>query len=258
MSQMSGMAPEGGAASEKPANTGRAVLLLSIAIILMVALLHELDNGSQRTALASKPSGDQATQPAVTNPTPTTSPLRSPPDVKVLVANGVGVAGAASKVASRLQPIGYQLAKPGNTMNKETVSSVQYAAGYQAEALALATSLGLPSSAVQALPTPAPVQDMQASSIVVVVGNDLAATGTANGATAQSPTANNTNPLTSGPLTSTPNAGTGTGTQSGTGAQSGTGLQSGTGTQSGTGAQSGTGLQSGTGTNSGATGTATN
>lgn len=216
MSQMSGMAPEGGAASDKPANTGRAVLLLSIAIILMVALLHELDNGSARTTLASTPSGKEATQPAVVPTTPTTVALRTPAEVKVLVANGVGVAGVASKVAARLQPIGYQLAKPGNTTNKETVSSVQYAAGYQAEALALATSLGLPSSAVQALPTPSPVQDMQASSIVVVVGNDLAATGTANGATtqsgnAQSPTANNTNPLTNGPLTTsntTPEAST--------------------------------------------------
>jgi hypothetical protein len=201
MSQMSGMAPDGGVASAKPSNTGKAVLLLAIAVVLGVALLHELDNGSARTALASKPSDNEATQPAVNPTTSTTVALRTPADVKVLVANGVGVAGAASKVASRLQPIGYQLAKPGNTANKETVSSVQYAAGYQAEALALATSLGLPSSAVQPLATPAPVQDMQASSVVVIVGNDLAATGTANGATTQSPTANNTNPLTNGPLT---------------------------------------------------------
>jgi hypothetical protein len=207
MSQMSGTAHDGGAASAspsygtaaKPSNTGRAVLLLAIAVILGVALLHELDNGSTNTALASKPADKQATQPAVTPSSTTTLPLRTPADVKVLVANGVGVAGAASKVANRLQPIGYQLAKPGNTTNKETVSSVQYAAGYQGEALALATSLGLPSSAVQALPTPSPVQDMQSSSVLVIVGNDLAATGTANGATTQS--GNATNPLTNGPLT---------------------------------------------------------
>jgi hypothetical protein len=211
MSQMSGMAPDGGGASSssygtgaKPSNTGRAVLLLAIAVILGVALLHELDNGSTTTALASKPAAKASSQPAVTPSSTTTVPLRSPAEIKVLVANGVGVAGAATKVAQRLQPIGYQLAKPGNTINKETVSSVQYAAGYQAEALVLATSLGLPSSVVQALPTPAPVQDMQTSSIVVIIGNDLAATGTANGATTNGATTqsgNATNPLTNGPLT---------------------------------------------------------
>lgn len=199
MSQMSGVAPEGGIASAKPSNTGRAVLLLAVAVVLGVALLHELDNGSTQTALTSKPAAKTATQSAATPTSVTTLPLRSPAAVKVLVANGIGVAGAASKVASRLQPIGYQLAKPGNTANKETVSSVQYAAGYQGEALALATSLGLPSSAVQALPTPSPVADMQASSVLVIVGNDLAATGTANGSTTQS--GNATNPLTNGPLT---------------------------------------------------------
>lgn len=205
MSEMTGMTAGGGVASAKPSNTGRAVLLLAIAVILGVALLHELDNGGGTASLATEVKEKAATQPAVQN-TSTTLAVRSPADVKVLVANGVGVAGAASKVASRLQPIGYQLAKPGNTVNKETVSSVQYAAGYQAEALALATSLGLPSSAVQALPTPAPVTDMQGSTVLVIIGNDLAATGTANGATTQSgnagsPTGEVTNPLTSGPLT---------------------------------------------------------
>lgn len=212
MSEMTGMTAGGGVAS-KPSNTGRAILLLAIAVVLGVALLHELDNGNGETALSSKPAA-QATETTLAPPTPTTLALRSPAEVKVLVANGVGVAGAASKVAGRLQPIGYQLAKPGNTTNKETVSAVHFAAGYQAEAMALATSLGLPSSAVTPLPNPAPVSDMQGSSVLVVIGNDLATTGVASGATTQSgnattPTdANNpVNPLTNGPLSSTTIAG---------------------------------------------------
>jgi hypothetical protein len=210
MSQMSGMTPESGATSAKPSNTGRAVLLLAIAVVLGVALLHELDNSPTTATLANKKTEEKAaTQPVVTSSS-TTVPPRSPAEVKVLVANGVGVAGAASKVAQRLQPIGYNLVKPGNTINKETVSSVQYAAGYQGEALQLATSLGLPSSAVQALPTPAPVADMAASSVLVIVGNDLATTGTANGTTTQS--GNATNPLTNGPLTTNTSTLSGAGT----------------------------------------------
>src|SRR4051812_39528096 len=104
MSQMNGMAPDGGGASAsssygtgaKPSNTGRAVLLLAIAVILGVALLHELDNGSSTTALASKPAAKQSAQAAVTPSSTTTVPLRTPADIKVLVANGVGVAGAAT------------------------------------------------------------------------------------------------------------------------------------------------------------------
>ena len=170
------LAPEG-----KVSNTGRAVLLLALFVVLFIALLHELDNSpslSTTKAHTSKPA-----QQAVAPVTTTTQPARSPDQVKVLVANGVGVSGAASKVAGRLQPIGYILAKPGDTTNKQVTSAVEFAPGYQAEAQALASSLGMAASAVQPIPNPIPVPDMQGANVVVVVGNDLASAAGATSTT---------------------------------------------------------------------------
>jgi hypothetical protein len=134
-------------------------------------------------------------------------PARPASEVKVLVANGVGVSGAASKVAGSLQPIGYELMKPGNTVNREELSQIQFAPGYATEAQAIAVTLGLPPASVQPLPAQAPVTNLQGSNVLVIVGNDLAnasqalsaAPVTANGGTPA--TTIPANPL-AGPLSS--------------------------------------------------------
>jgi len=183
MSQSSTLGGEryGGGDGAKAASAGRAVLVLALAAIVGFVVLQQLDDvpaASNRAAVIT-PSASQGVQPApgpalTASPPVTSSTARSPADVKVLVANGIGATGVASKVAGRLQPIGYQLLKPGNTVNRETNSLVQYSAGYAAEAAAVANSLGLPASGVQPLPVPNPVADMQGAHLVVVVGNDLA------------------------------------------------------------------------------------
>jgi hypothetical protein len=201
MSQMSssiGDSGSGAGASLKNAGTGRAVLVLAIAVVLGITLLHELDNapaGASNLASATTKAKAHNTTPAANAvPSTTTLPARSPAEVKVLVANGVGVNGAASKVAGRLQPIGYQLVKPGNTINKSTTSSVQYTPGYQAEAQALATSLNIPSASVQPIATPSPVTDLQGANVIVVVGDELANGGTsANGTTNTTTAGSNSN-----------------------------------------------------------------
>jgi hypothetical protein len=186
MSQMSGYAD--GAPEPKVSNTSRAVLLLAGFVVLFIILLHELDNSPSLAASTTKTV--QPAKPVAVAPTTTTLMARTPADVKVLVANGVGVDGAASKVAARLQPIGYQLAKPGNTTTKQTNSVVEYVPGYQADAQAVATSLGLSASAVQPIPNPAPVTDIEMSNVIVIVGSDLA--------NASSPTSSSTTSTTTG------------------------------------------------------------
>ncbi len=213
MSQMSGTATggPGGQMARTPSSTGRAVLLLAVAVIMGVWLLHALDDTVDTTTAATttKTNTPQEQSAAVVPTTipPATMPARSPSEVKVLVSNGTGVNGVASKVAGRLQPIGYQLLKPNNTVNKEAVSSVAYIAGYEAEAQGVATSLGIATSSVRAIPNPSPVADLQGAQVLVIVGNELATsvegqsvTTVASGTTGSGSTNTTVNPL-NGPLT---------------------------------------------------------
>lgn len=162
--------PEGSTQAAKAANTGRAVLLLALFVALGVLLLNAIDEPSAETAVIARPV-PETTVPVVI--APTTVPSRLPSDVKVLVANGVGVDGAASRMASRLQPMGYLLVTPGNTTTPSPESAVAYTEGFRPEAEALATSLSLPASAVRPL-DPALVPALDGANVVVVVGNDLA------------------------------------------------------------------------------------
>lgn len=104
--------------------------------------------------------------------TPTTVALRPPSEVKVLVANGSGTAGAAGAQTDALQALGYVTGTPANAP-RVPATVVYYTVGYEAEAQVLAESLGLGPNAVMPLPTPAPVNDMEMSNILVVVGPDL-------------------------------------------------------------------------------------
>jgi len=178
MSQSSILNEARSGADGKAASAGRGVLVLALATAIGIFFLQQLDDAPEITRASAGSANNQvATQAPPVNPVVSTAPIvqtRSPADVKVLVANGIGVSGVASKVAGRLQPIGYQLLKPGNTVKSETNSLVQYSAGYAAEAAAVANSLGLPASGVQALPVPNPVADLQGANIVVIVGNELA------------------------------------------------------------------------------------
>src|SRR4051794_4818172 len=114
MSQSSTVAGDG-QSSQTPtkAPTGRAVFLLAIFVILGIALLHELDSPSSaattnKTSAAASTSNSTSNQASTQNNaatqqnTSTTLAVRAPSDIKLLVANGVGVQGVAAKVASRL------------------------------------------------------------------------------------------------------------------------------------------------------------
>lgn len=240
MSQVSDLAGNGsgsrGAGSSTNGTTGRAVLLLTVLVVLGVLLLQQLEKNPSNAA--TKHASSEKAAAVTPTSTPTTLAVRLPAEVKVLVANASTTSGVAAKVTSRLQPVGYNLLRPGNTANRATTSSVAYQPGYQNEAQSVATSLSIPTSAVVAMPTPAPVTDLQGANVLVIVGMDLAAT-TSNQST-----------------TSTVVGATGGSSQAGTG-QTGSG-QTGAGTtatQSGAGQSSATqnGAATGTGSSSGAT-----
>lgn len=225
MSQVSGVAG-GRVGANRFSSSGKAALLLALAVVVGVVALQQIDDSASVLPGKAASSESAAQAPAPEPVTPAAPIARTPAEVKVLVANGIGVDGAAAKVAGTLQPIGYQLLKPGNTTQTQQTSGVQYAPGYEAEAQALATSIGLPSSAVVPMANPAPVAELQNANLIVIVGNELA--NKAQTSTAQQPNAQGTSAQTS------------TG-QQGTSAQQGAQNQGGSGQSGSAGANSNAG-----------------
>lgn len=158
--------------------TLRGAVLLVIAVLVGVFLLREAPSEGTSVA-AAKSSSTTAPRTTTTVATaaapPTTAALRSPTQVSVLVLNGTHVSGAASRVNRQLIGAGYNSVGTGNaTTSDNATTTVDYIAGYQAEAVALAASLSLPPTAAQPMPTPPPVSDTKGANLVVVVGTDLA------------------------------------------------------------------------------------
>jgi hypothetical protein len=156
----------------------KGAILVVVALLIGFALLRDDDTSSAELAIGA--ADDPAVvveDPADTDSTTTTTAAPRPPaEVKVLVANGSDVTGAAGAQTDALEALGYVTADPTNAQ-PVPATVVYHTVGYEAEAAALADVIGAGPDAVQPLPTPAPVGDMQLSNVLVVVGPDLATAG---------------------------------------------------------------------------------
>ena len=160
----------------------KGAFLLVVAAILGIVLLQAFDTDFDGGAGVGVDVGDttipsggvtDTTVPGVTPTSPATIPARAPGDVSVLVANGTGIRGLGSQTADQLKTLGYNTLTAVDATKPLDVTSVQYAEGYETEAKAIALSLGLPGTAVQALNSPA-VPDTQGANIIVLLGADVA------------------------------------------------------------------------------------
>jgi hypothetical protein len=97
--------------------------------------------------------------------------------VRVLVANGTPEPNAAAHFAQLLQLQGWNVATPKNTSSTVSSSTIYYGPGWQPEAALVASELGVPTTAVQALGAGVPVGSTTGLDVVVVIGSDLAASG---------------------------------------------------------------------------------
>ena len=99
--------------------------------------------------------------------------IRPPAEVRVLVLNGGGPQGIAARGTEMLQAVSYVTAAPQNA-SANGPSVIQYAEGYEAEALAVAAVFGPGlDGLVQPLdPANPPIGDIQEASVIVVIGND--------------------------------------------------------------------------------------
>jgi len=114
------------------------------------------------------------TAPAPVDSTPPTAPARAPGDVKVRVHNGSTKPGGAVRVGDRLKQLGYNVTAPGANPKKPAAATrILFRSGFDAEALALAASLGLPATSVEALGND-PLLSAGDAAIVVVAGDDIA------------------------------------------------------------------------------------
>jgi hypothetical protein len=98
------------------------------------------------------------------------APLRDRGTVPVLVLNGTSRGGHAGEVADRLERVGYRTVEPGNA-GLLAATRIEHAPGYCAEAVQLATDVGIPAAPVAAVP-PGSETTGKGASIIVTLGRD--------------------------------------------------------------------------------------
>lgn len=167
----------------------RGLALIAVAVVLGIVLLNATD--AERPAVVGVGAGETTATTEVSggSTSETTEPAvpiaHDPAAVTVLVANGSGVKGAAAKVAEVLKASNFVTATPANTKSPVNASAVYYAAGYEADARAVAALLK-PSPSVSVLPATLPVADLAGAQVLVVVAADLAAPASSPGSTSTS------------------------------------------------------------------------
>jgi len=163
----------------------RGIVLLVVALILGIFILNKTQGGGTATSVSSQPktTTTKATKGVTTSTPPSTRAVRQPAAIKVLAANGSGVAGLGSKTGDRLTAAGYNSLAPANTTTDVSTSVVEFTPGFDLESFFVAKALGLPDSSVKPLAPDIPVVDTKGADIIVLVGPDLDVSTPAGGAT---------------------------------------------------------------------------
>lgn len=172
----------------------RGLLLIGIAVLVGALFLSKgFDNGGVSLDASDLPTSDTTIPSGVGSGTSdTTSDViegsggtqttQVPPEsLLVYVANGSGVSGAAGVATTALQTAGYAAAIPPEGSAPTTPTTIVYyyqdaTSNYQADAQAVAATLGAQPTAVQPLPAD-PGFDIKNATVVVWLGPDLAQAG---------------------------------------------------------------------------------
>lgn len=172
--------------AEDPKASIKGALIIAAAVLLGFVLLTKGFNSNGESS--SVPVTVQAAGPGTTvdrdAPPPTTSPsqsstitapptTRAPAEVTLIVSNGAGKAGVATKFSEQLKKAGYVVKDTANA-SVTPLSRVYYTDGFQTDAQGIAQLLGLTADAAQPMPSPAPVagKSMTGVNAVVVIGTD--------------------------------------------------------------------------------------
>jgi len=108
------------------------------------------------------------------DPLPPPPPTHNRDQVRVLVANGTTVCGAAGRLATSLSAQGYNVLPAANADNAAEISSVFYVDEYGADASVVASLLQVPSSQVLPMPASPPTAPGDAHVLIHIGADDLA------------------------------------------------------------------------------------
>lgn len=185
----SGSRPPKASGSTPPINDAQATTrgAIVIAVTVVVGLLifwqgfsHEtaetVETGTSPTTVeGDRDAAPTTTTPANTTPTTNTPVTKIPPaEISIIVANAVdGAQTIAGPKAQELTAAGYPnpVTMDLPPFGQTPTSSVYYTGDMESEAQAIAVVLGLPDSAVNPIPTPAPTP-MNNAEILVIIGDD--------------------------------------------------------------------------------------
>jgi hypothetical protein len=184
--------------SDGNADMVRGSILIGIAVIIGVVLLYrgfgdtdeQISSGATTTTVTVPDTSPDTTAGGNGDTTSTigsgssstTTPggdARPPAEITVRVANGAppGATGVASKFTTELSTAGFVTVNPANGSSRDNeTSAVYYSGDDRAEAEAVAAALGIPATAVAAMPSPIPTEDagLNGATVLVVIGADKA------------------------------------------------------------------------------------
>lgn len=119
------------------------ILFVGAAVFLILVLVADepaavttsAPETTTSTSMATTTSTTEASTTTTTAPsTTTTVPVRPPEEVRVVVLNSVGIAGAAGRMTARLDEAGYQTLAPDDHEPEQDPSRVWYREGFSPEA----------------------------------------------------------------------------------------------------------------------------
>ncbi len=132
------------------------------------------DTGADDGAASDDAGGDDIIDPDDTGDDGAPDILHPTAEVRVLVANGTTVAGAAGATREQLVTSqGYNGLAPTNTTSAVDESAIYYVPGYELDARQIAQLLNASPQSVQAMPADPPVEDLAEAHVLVVLGPDL-------------------------------------------------------------------------------------
>jgi LytR cell envelope-related transcriptional attenuator len=162
------------------AAAAKGALLIGLAVIVGVFLLQKVDtstagpSASARVPVSSPKTTTTVhrtqTASSTTSTTQPSTPVKTPSQLKVLVLNGGAATGAAARLRTSLQQVGYTNQPQASTWSghTQTGKSILCRSGLAREAVALAQQTALQGAKVAPFPTPAPPSSDGVDCVIVV------------------------------------------------------------------------------------------
>ncbi len=138
---------------------------------------EEETSAADEEASTQQTGSEESSGPAQTEPVASSESVFHPPaEVRVLVANGTDVGGAAGAIREVLiSDQGYNGLPPVNATTEEVpdFSFVYFANGYELDARNVGLIINVDSANVLPMPAALPVADLAEANVLVLLGSDL-------------------------------------------------------------------------------------